>query len=134
MSYSSPHYQLRELAVPIAPTSRYRTVYPQEPRRFGPAANMQRHNVFARRLSTVPSPSATIHGVPSHIASALASWRIPMESWIHYYKGTYAWPVGLAIPDPRVSRLEQSFALRKLSYRSTLQRWLPALVYVQIAT
>ena len=134
MSYSSPHYQLRELTVPIAPTSRYRTVYPQEPRRFGPAANMQRHNVFGRRLSTVTSTSATIHGVPSHIASALASWRIPMESWIHYYKGTYAWPVGLAIPDPRVSRLEQSFALRKLSYRSTLQRWLPALVYVQIAT
>ncbi|KAH7412873.1 hypothetical protein BKA64DRAFT_702986 [Cadophora sp. MPI-SDFR-AT-0126] len=105
-----PYSTFHELAAPSAPSSRYRTIYPQLSARYQPALSMQGRDIFGYRIHTVLFPDATTHGVPFHIASALASWNIPPKSWIHYYNGTYAWPVGLAIPDSRVSQLEQSVA------------------------
>ncbi|KAK0121856.1 hypothetical protein ONS95_010135 [Cadophora gregata] len=109
MSYSAHQYQLRELAAQVSPRSRYRTIYPQLSTRYQQASNLQGCDIFGHRLRTVPFAPVTTHGVPTHISSALAAWSIPPENWIHYYNGTYAWPTGLAIPDPRISRLEQSF-------------------------
>ncbi|KAG4442417.1 hypothetical protein IFR05_002119 [Cadophora sp. M221] len=116
MSTTTYLYQPRGLVAPGAPSSTYRIIYPQNTAHTqSRSSTMVQWDVFGHRVQAAPLiatsaiTAATVAGVPVDIASALAGWSIPSESWIYYYNGTYAWPTGLAVRDPRLSCVEQSF-------------------------
>ncbi|XMA20185.1 hypothetical protein WAI453_012976 [Rhynchosporium graminicola] len=105
--FMHPHY----LNVPVAPDasiSTYRTPIPQPyqfPRLSSPTV---KRDTLTRQVraedssfssTTRCAATSTLAGIPIQVASALASWNIPPESWIRYVNGTYAWPTGLMVHD-----------------------------------